>query len=541
MSARTFKAGMVVAPQPEAAEAGVETLWAGGNAVDAAIATALVQTVVDPLMCGIAGFGSAGIYLPRQSVHEYVDFHAPAPSAARPDMWEHLVEGEARDGFGFVLKGRVNDIGYQSVCVPAALRAFEEIHRSHGTLAWKDVCQPAIAWASKGWLVRPAVERFWMDEGEFGRASNTERLRFSDVGRQIYCRREGSPRRVGELVQNPDYASTLTMIADKGSAVFYEGEVADRIVTDFAANGGLLSRHDLADYHPRRTKPIVGGYRGYRITTNAPPGGGVMLLEMLNVLERFDLAALGHNTTHYIRVVSEVMKRATIDKDRFIGDPAFTAVPIERLTSKDYAASLAHEICQGARAEVPRFNPALSPARDTTQVSVVDKDGNCVTMTHSLGMPSGVITEGLGFMYNGCMGVFDPRPGRAGSIAPGKARFSAMCPTIVFKDDEPYIVIGAPGGTQIVMGVLQAILNVLDFGMPMQEAVAAPRFSSTSSAIDVSNRIPRFVTLDLEADGYTVVRNPYSHTIAYVHGIRCHDEKLEGGADPGRDGVALSS
>jgi len=156
-------------------------------------------------------------------------------------------------------------------------------------------------------------------------------------------------------------------------------------------------------------------------------------------------------------------------------------------------------------------------------------------------MPSGVITEGLGFMYNGCMGVFDPRPGRAGSIAPGKARFTAMCPTIVLKGNMPFIVIGAPGGTQIVMGVLQAILNIIDFGMSMPEAVAAPRFSATSNAIDVSNRIPRFVTSVLETDGYRVLRNPHSYTFGYVHGICCRGGTLEGGADPGRDGVALSA
>jgi gamma-glutamyltranspeptidase/glutathione hydrolase len=539
MKGSAFESGMVVAPQPEAAEAGVEAMRAGGNAVDAAIAAAFVQTVVDPLMCGIAGFGSAGVYMPARQVHEYVDFHAPAPAATRPGMWEHLVEGEARDGFGFMLKGRVNDIGYQSVCVPASLRAFEEIHRSIGVLPWKEICRPAIEWARDGWLVRPAVERYWLDEGEMGRTPNPERLRFSPAGRRLYCRPDDSPRRVGELVKNPDYAATLALIAEKGSAVFYEGEIAERIAEDFARNGGLLSRDDLASYRPRRAAPLSGSYRGYRVTTNRPPGGGVMLLEMLNMLERFDLAGLGHNTPEYIRVVTEAMKRATIDKDRFVGDPAFTEVPLDRLVSKDYAAGLAADILRGVKAEVPRLNADPPPPPNTTQLSVVDRAGNCVTMTHSLGMSSGVVTEGLGFVYNNCMSVFDPRPGRAGSLAPGKGRFTAMVPTIVFKDDEPFIVIGAPGGTQIVMGVLQAIVNAIDFGMSMAEAVAAPRFSATSSAIDVANRIPRFVTRALEADGYRVVRSPHSFTFGYVHGIRCRDGRLDGGADPGRDGVAL--
>lgn len=540
MTGRMFKTGMVVTPQPEATEAGVEMLRAGGNAADAAIAAALVQTVVDPLMCGIAGFGSAAICMPSRGVHEYVDFHAPAPAAASPEMWQDLVEGEARDGFGFVLKGRVNDLGYRSVCVPAALRAFEEIHRDYGSLPWRTICRPAIDYAEHGWIVRPAVERFWTDEGEMGRTPNPDRLRFSASGRHLYCRPDGRPKRTGDRVANPDYAATLSRIAEEGSAVFYEGELAELVLADFARNGGLLARADLESYRPRRLPPLVGTYRGHRVATNRPPGGGVMLLEMLNILEHFDLGSLDHNTPEYIRVVCEAMKRATVDKDRFVGDPAFTDVPLDRLTSKDYAAALAEDIRRGVRADVPRLDAGPRPARQTTQVCVVDRDGACISMTHSLGMPSGVITEGLGFMYNGCMAVFDPRPGRAGSIMPGKARFSAMCPTIILKGDEPYLVIGAPGGTQIVMGVLQAVINIVDFGMTMSEAVAAPRFSSTSNAIDVSNRIPRFVTRELEADGYTVVRNPYSHTIAYVHGIRCLDGRLEGGADPGRDGVALS-
>ena len=171
---------------------------------------------------------------------------------------------------------------------------------------------------------------------------------------------------------------------------------------------------------------------------------------------------------------------------------------------------------------------------------VVDRDGNCVTMTYSLGMPSGVITNGLGFFYNGCMAVFDPRPGRAGSIMPGKARFASVCPSIVFRDSKPYLIIGAPGATQIAMGVLQATLNVLDFGMTMTEAVSAPRFSATSNAIDVSNRILHGVTRQLEADGYEVIRSPYTFGFAAVHGIRVGKDDFDGGADPGHDGIALA-
>lgn len=531
--------GMIVAPQPEAVEAGAEILRGGGNAVDAAIACALVQGVVDPQMTGIAGFGSVQVYLPGRGVHTCIDFHGRAPGRTTPDMWERLVEGETRDGFGFVLKGRVNDVGYQSITVPGSLRAYWEAQREFGTMPWAAVLAPAIAHAEAGFVVRPHVHQFWTRQELFGRVDTIDRLRFSAPGRRIYFDASGALRGIGDRVHNPDLARTLRRIAEGGAEVFYEGDIAKEIAADMERHGGLLTLDDLRGYRTTRAAPLWGGYRGARVATNRPPGGGVMLIEMLHVLEHFDLAALGHNTAAYIRVVAEAMKRATIDKDAHVGDPAFVDVPLPRLTGAAHAAALAAAIARGERAAVTRL--AGSPeARDTTHVSVVDAAGNAVSMTHSLGMPSGVITEGLGFMYNGCMGVFDPRPGRAGSLAPGKSRFSSMCPSVVFRDGTPCLVIGAPGGTQIAMGVLQAILNVLDFGMSMAEAVAAPRFSATSDVIDVSNRIPTFVTRELTAMGYEVARSPLSFAFAGVHGIRIAGEGWEGGADPSHDGMALA-
>jgi gamma-glutamyltranspeptidase/glutathione hydrolase len=264
-----------------------------------------------------------------------------------------------------------------------------------------------------------------------------------------------------------------------------------------------------------------------------------MLVEMLNILENFDLADLGHNSPEYIRVVVEAMKRATSDKDNHVGDPAFFDVPVARLTDKTYAREMARSIRAGEKSNVERF---MSPAESTktTHVAVVDKDGNCVSMTHSLGMPSGVITQGLGFMYNGCMAVFDPRPGRADSLAPGKSRFSSLCPTIVFDGDKPHVVLGAPGGTQIAMGVLQAILNVLDFDMDMQQAVSAPRFSATSNVIDVVNRIPAYITDEVASLGYEIRRSHLGFAFAMVHGIQINDGLMNGGADPAGDGMPLA-
>lgn len=530
---------MVVAPQPEAAEAAIDILTAGGNAFDAAIACAFVQGVVDPMMTGIAGFGSMAVLSRTHDTHEYIDFHAPTPAAAREDMWADLVVGEARDGYGFVTEGNVNDIGYQSICVPTALRAYEKAHAKFGALPWSDVIAPAIEWAKSGWTVRPHVAAWWSDDGSMGRVPHHARLRHTPAAKALYCREDGSPKKAGDVVRNPDLAATLEEISRGGADAFYKGDIAARIDADMKANGGLVSREDLAAYAPDTNAPIWGDYRGYRVSTNPPPGGGAMLVEMLNILENFDLRALGHNSADYIRVVCEAMKVATADKDRHIGDPKFVDVPLERLLSKAYAADIAAGIRQGKKASVPRFNSGF-PSKDTTHISIVDRAGNCVSMTHSLGMPSGVVTKGLGFMYNGCMGVFDPRPGRPGSIRPGKARFSSICPSIVFKGGDPHLVIGAPGATQIAMGVLQAVLNSIDFDMKMSDAVASPRFSATSEIIDVTNRIPRRETRKLEEQGYRVERSPQTFGIAWVHGIRLVDGNPDGGADPGADGVVMS-
>lgn len=535
---------MIVTAQPEASEAGARVLMRGGNAVDAAMAAALVQGVVDPQMCGIAGFGSCQIYMPKKGVHTCIDFHGRTPLAATPDMWLDRLAGETRDGFGFVLRDNVNDLGYQSITSPGSLLAYSEAITEFGSWDWADICAPAVAQARQGFAIRPHVYYWFTHGAAHGRVQVTERLGFSKTGRKIYFHPDGELKKIGDRVNNKDLANTLERIARHGAEIFYSGEIAEQISFDMEANGGLLSRNDLLNYKTKRNDPLAGSYRDYGISTNHPPGGGIMLVEMLNVLEGFDLAAIGHNSTEYIRVVAEAMKAATADKDQFVGDPEFVNVPIERLIGKAHAADIIEQIRAGKKLSVTRLGTDAADnfkpePPDTTQVAVVDKDGNCVTMTHSLGMPSGVITDELGFMYNGCMGVFDPRPDRAGSIAPGKSRFSSVCPTIVFRNDQPRVVLGAPGGTQIAMGVLQAILNVVDFDMSMSDAVSVPRFSATSDLIDITNRIPDYTVEPLREQGYEVVRSPLTFGIAAVHGIRIDDGVLTGGADPGHDGVAL--
>lgn len=530
---------MVSAAQPEAAETAAEILRAGGNAIDAMIAAALVQTAVDPQMCGIAGMGSMQVYLPGRGIHTTLDFHGRAPAAVRADMWQDIIEREAEDGWGFILQGRVNEIGYQAITTPMTLRAFDTALRLWGTKGIAELIAPAVGYAENGFLVCPHVTEYWNRPAVAGRDAHIGIVTRYPATRRIYVRPDGRMHGVGDMLRNPDMARTLRRIAEHGVDDFYHGAIAAQIVADMQANDGLLGHTDLDSCVAEENAPLWGTYRGYRIATNQPPGGGVQLIQMLNILETFDLRAMGHNSPEYLRVVAEAMKIATADKDAKVGDPRFFDVPMAELTSKDYARALAERIRRGEKTSVPRFNSGGPESQHTTHICVVDAAGNACTMTHTLGQPSGVVTEGLGFMYNGAMAVFDPRPGRAGSLEPGKARFSALSPTIVFDREKPCLVLGAPGATYITMGNLQAILNVLDFGMDAQAAVSAPRIAAVSDTVELSNRILRSSEAQLRDWGYPVKRLPQAYAFARVHAIRIKDGALDGGADPSGGGMVV--
>ena len=527
---------MVVAPQPEAVEAGQAMLASGGNALDAALACALTQGVVDPMMCGIGGIATLQLFDPARGAHLVLNGLGTCPGAAREDMWAAIFEGECSDGFGYRVQGHVNELGPQAITTPGALRVFADAHARFGRKPWSSLFDLAIGFAEEGWIVRPHVHAmFIMDESPYGRLSYSEKLRFTEDGRRLYCRSDGTPKRLGEPVRNPDLARTLRMIAHDGAEAFYRGEIGQRLVAAVRMGGGLLSIEDLVGFRPAESAPLLVPYRGYTVALPEPPAGGVVVGEMLRILEHFDLPALGHNTPAYIRTVAEAMKIAGRDKEEHVGDPHFTPVPVARLLSDAYAEACAARIRRGERTSLTRVT---ADAQNTTHVSCVDADGMMVSMTHTLATPSGVIPPGLGFMLNGAMNWMDPRPGRSGSIAPGKRRYSSMSPTIVLQAARPVATLGAPGGAWITVAVLQVLLNLLDWGMTMQEAVSAPRFSATSDAIDISNRIPRSVQKALEAEGYAVRRSYQSYAFAGVHGITLWDGVPEGGADPQRDGYA---
>jgi gamma-glutamyltranspeptidase/glutathione hydrolase len=517
---------MIVCPQPLAAEAGQAVLRAGGNAVDAAVTTALVQGVIDPMMCGIGGSGAMLVHSARQGRQEVIEFYARAGSGVREDQWEHLFIRDAADRYGYVLEGWVNDCGYQSVGVPGTVAGLAEALRRHGTISWADAIGPGLEIARRGMQVTGNVRTYWVTDYGPDVAPSADRIQWTAESKRIYTR-DGALYELGETIENRDLARTYERLAAAGPDDFYRGEIAAEIAADFAANGGFISREDLAGYRPRVVEPVSGSYRGRRLVVPGPPAGGMTLLQMLNYLEGFDLAAAGWPSPEVARRRVEAMGWAMAEREEHLADPLFAAVPVADLTAKEYAAA-----ARGAR-----DNPT------TTHVCVVDGAGNAVSMTHTLGSSSGVVTPGLGFTWNNYLNCFDPRPGRVNSLRPGKTRVTMMVPTMLMAGGRPEVVIGAPGGTRIVNGVLQTLLNLVDHGMTPLEAVAAPRVDFQGETVQAEQRVPTEALEALRARGYRVNRRPVSYD-GYFSRVQVivvgPGGTLTGASDPrGDGGIAL--
>lgn len=529
---------MIVAPQPDATEVGARTFLKGGNAADAAIACAFAQFVMDQFECGLAGSSICQIFNPTQGLHECISAVFTAPMSAKEGMWEDIFDCQMYDGYGFVVEGRVNELGYTSVAASGNIKALQHLHSRHGRLAWRDLIEPAIDFAENGYTVTPYVYDYWTAHDPTGRVQNVERMAYTKAYAHLFFGSDGGVLPVGSIVRNPDLATTLRQIAQEGAEVFYQGDIAERMDTDFRKNGGLLTKADFENFVLQLDDPLWGSYRGIRVAATRPPGIGLMLLKMLKTLEHFDLVGLGHNTPEYIALVSEVMKRGQVAKDSMIGDPRFFDAPDQEFLDPQVAEREAKAIRDGEICHVAR---ATADAPSTTHISAVDEQGTCVSLTHTNGKLSGVITPGLGFMYNGGIASFDPRSGNRQSLAPGRRRANFMTPTMLFRGDNPYVVLGAPGGAHIPMAVLQVILNIVDFGMSISEAVDAPRFSTVSDIIDVPARIPQYTCDALEAKGYQARRSHKSYLCARVHAILIDSEdELHGAADPWNQGVALA-
>ncbi len=537
--------GMAVAPQPRAAEEAVEALRNGGNAVDAAITAAFVQGIVDPLNCGMGGLGWMHVYDAATGEDVILDFCSVAGSRATPDMWEGLIDRQGEDGLGYILKGDVNEIGYQSIGLPTGIRGLHEALTRYGTWTWDRAIAPAARLAREGYVVPREIAEEWRSRYSPGRPVAMTRFSVTPDAAAIYTR-NGAPLDDGDLLQNPDYAASLERIAEAGPDDYYSGEIAGRLVADWEANGGYVTADDLANYRPEYLAPVRGTYRGYTISDQPPPSGGVTLVQVLNILEGYDLASMGHNSAEYIRVLALALGAGFEDRGKYMGDPAFVDVPVEMLTSKEYAADWRRRIERGEGPDAGRARPI--DGAGTTHISVVDRDGSCVSLTHTNGLCSGVITPGLGFLQNNYMISFDPKPGGPNSIEPGKKRTTGASPCIVYRDGVPFMVLGAPGGTYIIGAVLQTILNVIDHGMTALEAVSAPRIDCQGDTVYVEGRVPGSVCDELRAGGLQVLRDTSSYGLypsrsARVQAIVLGDHRGEpsGGSDPRGYGAALKA
>jgi gamma-glutamyltranspeptidase/glutathione hydrolase len=537
-------ANCIVAPQPLAVEAGAAVLQNGGNAIDAAVTAALVQGVVDPQMCGLGGYAILNMHISGEPGSVGLDAPALAGAKATPDMWVDDVIRPNPDGWGYFLKDQVNEAGYTSICTPGTVKMLANLLERWGTIDWAAAAAPAIQIAEDGFVVSDKLANGWKRPAAYAETcSLLDYILRNEEARRIYLRADGHPYDLGQTLRNPDYARTLAHLAEHGAEDFYHGDLAARMTSDLAANGSFVTADDLATYRLREDASVHGSYHDFTITSAAPPHGGATLIAILNILEGYDLAARGHNSPDYIYLVSMAMKAAFADRNQTMADMEFVNVPLEWMMSKERAAHWRDRIDGGDEIQVS-FDGVEKP--HTTQVTVVDNRGNCVSLTHSLGASSGVITPGLGFMYNNSMINFHPLPGHANSIQPGKGRTTGMAPTIVYRKDEtgherPLLVLGAPGATRIITSVLQVILNVLAFDMPILDAVHAPRFDCQVGPITCQRRIPSWV-VEAVRHKHPIQYIPYSHggmglvsaiAIDPVSGV------LSGAADTGSDGMAL--
>ena len=515
--------GMVVSQNDIASRVGAEILARGGNAVDAAVATGFALAVTLPRAGNLGGDGFMLVHVAAENRTYALDYRSAAPLAARPADYD----ANPRDA----------RYGYRAPGVPGTVAGLAHAHSRWGRLPWAEVVEPARRLAADG--VRLSHDAAYAMSWSKGVLSRWP------AGRAVFLRPDGTSRQAGDLWIQPDLAWTLGEIERDGPDAFYLGAVADRIVASMQAHGGLITHEDLARYRPAERTPIETDYRGHRVVTMPPSSaGGVMLLELLNIVERFDLKAMGADTAASLHVMSEAMKLAQLDRTRYIGDPEFSRLPTERLISQPYAdrrsALISTDGVLAAPSLVPG-DPWEVEGVDTTHFSVVDADGNVVSNTYTLGSSfgSGAVIDGAGFLLNDQMKNFnrrmgsDGRPITANGMEPGKRMISTMAPTIVFKDGRPWLVTGTPGGSTIPNSLFQLIVDVVDHDMNVAEATATPRVhqDGATGRLQVESGLNRDTIRLLEALGHRV---EFGQTIGSTQSILIEDGALLGAADPRR-------
>ena len=525
---------MVVAQEPIAADVGVAVLKAGGNAVDAAVAVGFALAVTYPFAGNLGGGGFMLVRL-ADGRTTFIDFREKAPGKSSHDMYLDADGKTTRDSL----------VGWRAPGVPGSARGFELAHQKYGKKDWAELVKPAVDLATKGFPVSYSMMTSLKSARLLAQFPESKRIFLKD----------GAFYDLDETIRQPDLGKTLDRIAKRGASDFYEGETARVIAAEMAKNHGLITLDDLKNYRAVERKPLEGDYKGYHIITAPPPSsGGLGILQMMGMLEHSGYEKTGAGSAASIHYVSEVMRRYYADRNEYLGDPDFVKNPLKSLLDPAYirkrAASIDREHATPGNQISPGL-PAGHESTETTHYSIVDKEGNAVAVTYTLngGYGSGVTVPGIGVLMNNEMDDFAVKPGEANmfglvqgeanSITPGKRPLSSMTPTIVLKDNKPFLVLGAPGGSRIITAVMQVILNVIDFGMNVQEAIDAPRFHHQwkPDRLELEKGFSPDTIALLKARGQNVEDNKPT-VVARVEAILISGGWLQGGQDGRGSGKA---
>jgi gamma-glutamyltranspeptidase/glutathione hydrolase len=509
--------GMIATSQPLASAAGLRVLQQGGNAVDAAVAAAAVLCVVEPMMLSPGGDMFAIVWDAKKKELKALNASGRAPQAASIDELK-------KRGFD-----RMPTEGIHTVTVPGAVDGWAKLTERYGTMSLAQLLQPAIEYAERGFPVTDVIAADW----QVG-LSHKDHPDFAATFLP-----NGRPPAPGEIFTNKNLAATLRKIAAQGPDVFYRGEIAAKIVKFLNEEGGLHTRRDFANQTSNWVDPISVNYRGYTVYEMPPNTQGLAALQMLNILEGFDLKPLGHNTAEYLHLLTEAKKLAFIDRARHIADPDFYRAPLDRLLSKDYAAELRKRIDQsrvvGQTASGPRGG------EDTTYLTVVDKDRNVVSFIQSIfsAFGSGLVAADTGIVLHNRGAGFSFDPQSPNKLEGGKRPFHTIIPAMVFKDGRPWLSFGVMGGDMQAQGHVQVLLNLIDFGMDVQQAGEQPRFRHFDSGLALESAIGAEVRKALEAKGHRLTMSPGMFGGYQAIMIDPKTGALFGGSDPRKDGCAM--
>lgn len=506
-----------------ATRAGLEIFNKGGNAFDAAVAVSLTLSVVEPHHSGIGGGCFSLLYDAKTGKTEGIDGRGIAPAKATADLF--IKDGEVQDEW--------KDLGGQSVALPGLLKTMDIVLKKYGTMTLKDVAAPAIRCARNGFGTSYTGALTMYDN------SVERKMRLSEAFRKLYLKEDGSFYRFGEIQKNQEIADLLENIAEQGVDYFYKGKVAKQIVDLINDRGGCFDVSDMESYEPKFREPVKTTYRGYEVAAFAPPSGGCALVEMLNILENYDVRSMGHNTAASIHALTESMKLGFADRSVALGDPDFVNVDVERLTSKKFAHerfTLAGEKA-GEFASADGIEAKQYPG-NTSHFVVMDKDGNAFSQTQTIRdwFGCGIVVDGLGFVLNNAMSDFSAAVGAmtsqglaygsANAIQGGKTPLSSMSPSMVFKDGKPFLAIGAAGGPRIITGTLQGIVNAIDFDMTPEQLVNAPYINCLTRAqgLEVEYGISGDTRKILEEMGHKIVPVPVDQAMStMLNSVMCID------------------